>query len=198
MINTHNSGFNPVAMEAMRQNRFKKTDQNADGTISKEELQARMPQNGKGPSVDDIFSKVDTNQDGVIDEAEDKAAFSQMKTHGHHRGQPDAAKMASAIFKKADIDEDGSITKEELQKVLPNNKKGFSADNILKALDADQSGAISKSELEDSIKQLMDKLRNPPTPPPPPPTAPETSGSYDSTGTISETTDASSSFSSLA
>jgi Ca2+-binding EF-hand superfamily protein len=155
------SNFGAEAMEAMRQNRFKKIDQDGDGKISKDELKAGMPQNGKGPSVDDIFSKVDTNQDSVIDEAEDKAAFEQMRKNpppgGPPGAPPDASTWATQLFKKADADADGKITMEELSAALPRNTKGLSVDDLLKAMDSDNDSAISKSELETAIQKMMEQ-----------------------------------------
>jgi Ca2+-binding EF-hand superfamily protein len=152
-------------MEAMRQNRFKKIDQDGNGKITKDELKAGMPQDGKGPSVDDIFSKVDTNQDGVINEAEDKAAFEQMRKNPPPDGPPDASQMATQLFKKADADGDGKITVDELTAILPKDTNGLSADDLLKSLDSDGDSTISQSELEDSIKTMMEQ-RQPNLPPP--------------------------------
>lgn len=137
----------------MRQRRFQKIDQDGDGKITKDELTAAKPQDGKGPSVDDIFSKVDTNQDGAIDETEDQAAWEARRAEHHHRRAegppPNAAKLAENIFKGADGDSDGKITLSELTKALEKTKTDDSpsAEDILKAVDSDQDGSITQTEL---------------------------------------------------
>jgi Ca2+-binding EF-hand superfamily protein len=146
----------------MWQNRFKKIDQDGDGKITKDELKASLPQNGKGPSVDELFTKMDTNQDGTIDAEEGKVGFGKMhKHHGGRRshGVPDPVKLAEAIFKKADADEDGMITVSELTTALGTKASDSNAADIFKAADADQDGAITQTELTDSIKKMMEAMR---------------------------------------
>lgn len=147
-------------LTAMRQNRFKKTDGDGDGKITKDELKTALPENGKGPSVDDIFSKVDTNQDGAIDETEDAAAMEKQKGSGPRGagGQPDPAKMAAQLFKKADADTDGKLSLGELSKVLPKDDQGQSVEDLFKAADSDEDGAITESELAESLKKMLEEM----------------------------------------
>jgi Ca2+-binding EF-hand superfamily protein len=54
----------------MRQEMFRRADQNGDGKITKEELTTLG--SGHGPNrmavdVDELFSQIDTNEDGGID-----------------------------------------------------------------------------------------------------------------------------------
>jgi Ca2+-binding EF-hand superfamily protein len=180
-------------MEAVRLSRFKKIDQDGDGKITKDELKAALPRDGRGPSVDDIFSKVDTNQDGVIDQAEDKAAVQQMRQahQGHHhgppRGAPEASKMATNIFKFADTDTDGKITKSEMstafEKVGVTDSNSSMVDELFKAADQDGDGVITQAELT----AFLEKMQQANQPPPPPP--PNDSGSSDTArqGTVAST-----------
>ncbi len=152
-------GYSASNMEAMRQNRFKKIDQDGDGKLTKDELKTGMPQNGRGPSVDDIFSKVDTNQDGVIDEAEDKTASEEMQKHGPPGGPPNATQMAGQIFKNADGDSDGKISLSDLTKLLPEGEDESGVQDLFKATDSDADGSITQSELEQSLQKLMEQMR---------------------------------------
>jgi Ca2+-binding EF-hand superfamily protein len=154
-----NSNHRAQAAEAMRQNRFKKIDQDGDGKITPDELKAAIPAKGKGPSVEDIFSKVDTNQDGVIDEAEDKVAFQQMQGHRPPAGPPDPSKIAAKLFEKADSDSDGKITKDELLQVLPKKHQASLADTLMKAADTDEDGSITQSELETALKKVIEEMQ---------------------------------------
>lgn len=183
MISGIGSSFGPQDLEALRQNRFKKADQDGDGKITQDEMKAVVPQNGKGPGVEEFFSQVDTNQDGAIDETEDQAAFEQIRQKGPGPGgPPDAAKMAAEFFKKADASGDGKITKDELTEALGENDQGLNVDDLFKAADADEDGTITESELEDSLKQILEELQT--QSPPPPPRSP--SSIYDGSGSASE------------
>lgn len=134
---------------ALRERRFQKLDQDGDGKITKDEMTAAKPKNGKGPSVDDLFSKIDTDQDGAIDQAEDQAAMEKMRAEHHGRRPagppPDAAKLAENIFKSADGDSDGKITLSALESTKQDDSP--SAEDILKAVDSDQDGSITQTEL---------------------------------------------------
>jgi Ca2+-binding EF-hand superfamily protein len=171
MVSSISSGssYGTEAMEAMRQSRFKKIDSDGDGKITKSEMSASQPQDGKGPSVDDIFSKVDTNQDGVIDDSEDQTAFQQMQANGPGGPPPggpppDASKMAADIFKSTDTDSDGKITKAELTKSLTQSGQSSSdsskVDELFKAADTDGDGTITQAELA----AYMEKMQPPPPP----------------------------------
>jgi Ca2+-binding EF-hand superfamily protein len=143
---------------AMRKQMFQKLDQNGDGKVTKDEMSAAQPQDGQGPSVDEIFSQVDTNQDGSIDESENDAFLQQMEANRPPGPPPDASKMAEELFKKADADSDGKITKDELAQALPQNGKGPSVDDIFKDADTDGDGTISQSELEASMKKAQEHM----------------------------------------
>ena len=181
-------------LAAMRQERFKKTDQDGDGKITKDELGSAIPKNGKGTGVDEVFAKVDTDQDGAISEEEDAAAFEQMRQSGSPKGRPpgpppSAADMASALFKSADADEDDALTLEELTQALSEEDEDLDAEAIFKAADEDEDGSISKAELESTLQKAMEQ-RGGSRPPPP--------SGYDESGNATPSGTASSRFSVLA
>ncbi|MGC3957820.1 MAG: EF-hand domain-containing protein [Verrucomicrobiota bacterium] len=163
------AGFASPNLEAMRQNRFKKADADSDGKITKDELSKVIPQNGKGPSVDEVFTQVDTNQDGAIDVTEDAAALQQMeKSHGasgpHGPGgrppgpPPDAGKLTEDLFKSVDSDEDGSISEAELTTALSANEQTSSLDakELFKLLDSDEDGSVTEAELKSALETMFD------------------------------------------
>lgn len=188
------STYNLPDLETMRQARFKRADADGDGKITKDELSAVIPKDGKGPGVDDPFSKVDTNQDGCIDETEDKAAFEQMLKNGPPGGPsrrppggpPDMSKMASDLFKLVDTDSDGKVTKDELTQALSKSDSNLSVEDLLKNLDADEDGSITESELAGGLKAAFEQMQASQPPPPPPDDPPSTS--YDRSGNSKEET----------
>lgn len=164
-----NTGFASHNLQAMQQNRFKKADADGDGKITKDELSKVILQDGKGPSVDEVFTKADTNQDGAIDATEDVAALQQMeKSHGsggpHGPGgrppgpPPDAGKLTEDLFKSVDADEDGSISEAELTTALSQNDQtsGVDAKELFKLLDGDGDGSVTQSELETALQQMFE------------------------------------------
>lgn len=166
------TGLASLAFQAMQKNRFNKADADGDGKITKDELSKVIPQNGKGPGVDEVFTKVDTNQDGAIDATEDAAAMQQMeKAHGAGGPQgpggrppgppPDAGKLTEELFKSVDSDEDGSISEEELTTALSQNDQtsGLDAKELFKLLDSDEDGSVTESELKSALEQMFEAKR---------------------------------------
>lgn len=157
-----NGSSHLAAMEELRQKRFQKTDTDGDGKITRDELKAAIPDKGKGPGVDEIFTKVDTNQDGVIDQAEDTKAFQAMRKgppHGHGGPPPNATEFAEKLFETADGDQDGQITLEDLNSMNGSEDSKSLLQRLFKAVDTDEDGSVSKTDLEKFLQQSLDKQR---------------------------------------
>jgi Ca2+-binding EF-hand superfamily protein len=123
---------------ALWQDLLKRADQDGDGKISKEEMEASMPQKGRGPSVDEIFSKIDTNGDGYIEESENATWVQNMPKEK----PPDPAEM----FQKADKDGDGKITKAEFKAAAPKGVSESTVDKVFDSMDTNQDGVVSAEE----------------------------------------------------
>lgn len=108
---------------------FDTFDINADGQISKAEIEA---------SREARFKASDTNSDGVLSEAEIRASIAK-------RAEARADRMVSRMMKRADDDKDGSISLAEFQDT-PRHKSG----KIMKRLDADGDGVITRAEAEEA------------------------------------------------
>ncbi len=104
---------------------FEELDTNADGKLSKEEIQA----GAKGP-----FSNADANADGKITKDEMVAAAGER-----------AAKRFDRMVEKHDTDKDGALTMEEIK----TGKREARMDKMFERADADNDGFISKDEMED-------------------------------------------------
>lgn len=89
--------------------------------------------------------------------------------------------MQEQMFKKADKNSDGSITKDELSQMQSsqNSQNGPSVDDIFAQMDSDSDGAISRLESDAGIAKLAQQMQSqgPPSPPP----ADSSSSSSDST-----------------
>lgn len=63
-------GFDPQMMAQMREQMFKRADNNGDGSLSKEEFTAAAPKQNGGPDAAEMFSRIDNNSDGKLDQSE--------------------------------------------------------------------------------------------------------------------------------
>ena len=69
--------------------------------------------------------------------------------------------MQEKMFKQADLNGDGKITKEEMNKVVQSEgtQKGPSVDEVFKNLDTDNDGAISKLESDAGLAKLAQQMQ---------------------------------------
>ena len=63
---------------------FAMLDTNADGSVSKDELQAALTPSGNADKTDALFTKLDANNDGSVSQDELKQALRASHHHGHH------------------------------------------------------------------------------------------------------------------
>jgi Ca2+-binding EF-hand superfamily protein len=141
MISGISGGPNGADLSAMWEELLRKADKDRDGKISREELKAAMPQGDAGPGVDNLFNKIDTNHDGFIDESENAAAVKKMHRRKRH-GTPDPLKL----FKEADKDRDGKISKADLKAVLPQGTSDSSVTKVFDSMDTNKDGLVDASE----------------------------------------------------
>jgi Ca2+-binding EF-hand superfamily protein len=196
-ISGASGGFNAAALKQMQEQMFKAVDSNGDNKIDKAEMsafQAAQQSNGTqgGPSVDEIFKNMDSNNDSAISRLESDAAIAKMSQQMQSQGATtqsasegtgisSASELKDHVFKVADQNGDGSISKDELTKLLSNSSQSSTtADDLMTALDTNKDGSISKSESDAAIDKAG-KKRHAQGPPPPPPPADSSSSSSDKT-----------------
>ena len=197
-ISALGGGFSAASLKQMQEKMFKAMDANSDGKVDKNELSAfqkKQQTNGMqgGPSVDEIFKKSDTNSDGgiTLQEMQDSMAkIAQQMMQG--QAPPSASggtdsnfssALKDKVFKSADLNGDGSISKDELSKLLSNSSQSnTTADALMNALDTNKDGSISKSESDAAIDKVGQQ-RHVHGPPPPPPPADSSSSSSGKTST---------------
>lgn len=111
--------------QQMRQKHFEKKDQNGDGQLSQDEL-TRMPEA--------VFQKLDADQSGGLSADELSKGHHgrgfHKRGHGRHFGR---------MFKRADADDDGKITREEMR---------AAAEKLFDRMDTNKDGALTREELK--------------------------------------------------
>lgn len=119
---------------------LKSLDKDSDGKLSAEEMRPRMGGRG-GPGGRDPQEMVksmmefDKNADGALTKDE-------------------LPERMQGLIQRADADQDGKVTKEELSKSTSNMRgpggpggRGMGMDRVFSSLDADQDGSVSAAEL---------------------------------------------------
>lgn len=99
---------------------FGMLDTNADGSVSKDELQAALTPSGNADKTDALFTKLDANNDGSVSQDELKQALRASRHHGHHHvdaseasgadGSPDQSGPLANATSKSVTNSDGSTT----------------------------------------------------------------------------------------
>uniref|UniRef100_A0A1I7YZ24 Calmodulin n=1 Tax=Steinernema glaseri TaxID=37863 RepID=A0A1I7YZ24_9BILA len=131
-----------VDMENMRA-LFKQFDTNSDGFIQKDELRNVMIQMGQAPTdaeVDEMFEAADSNKDGNID-------FNEFLVIA--RSNPIPAVSLRDMFYEIDVDLDGFITREELQRAFQRMGHFLTDDDakvVFDVIDANKDGKIDFGE----------------------------------------------------
>ncbi|KAL8446854.1 hypothetical protein Emag_004615 [Eimeria magna] len=124
---------------------FAALDKNADGVLTVNEIQQGLQQCGvHGDDVLEVLKELDTDGNGTIDYTEFIAASMDHKIYE----QESACQNAFRVF---DLDGDGKISVDELQKVLETNyiKEAFSKETVLEMMregDLNNDGMIDFDE----------------------------------------------------
>merc|ERR1712156_1048099 len=117
---------------------FKDIDQNADGNISKDELEEFLSyKNMTQKQMDDLMNKMDLDQNGVID-----VSFSQ---------------SLREAFENADKDKDGFISKDEIKYLMKYFFRCSDVENFMDNVDLDKDGKMNYKEF---LMMTMESLRN--------------------------------------
>ncbi len=152
------SGISGSGMDAsaMWQSLLQRADADGDGKISKTEFESAKPKDGKGPSVDDIFSKIDTNGDGTITEDENAVFISSMQA-------PPPPPSAEEMFARADTDGDGKVSKAEFSAMAPTGGSSPSqdtdTDTVFDEMDTNQDGFVSQVEFAAAMEKMMQQMQ---------------------------------------
>merc|ERR1712046_200600 len=128
-------------------------DKDGDLTISSDELKTVMKSLGQNPTDADVakmIADVDENNDGTIDFEEFTMLMKMQMTH------QDNTENLTKAFKVFDADGSGSITREELHKVMTTLGEPLTEEEVdimMRDADKDGGGTISYSEF---VSGLMD------------------------------------------
>lgn len=113
---------------------FATIDADGNGTITAEELRARMDQR---------FNEADTDGDGVISREEFVA-----------RAGGNASERAERMFDRLDADGDGALSRDVL---AARQGRAMTPERMIERLDTDGDGAISEDEFEAGMERRADR-----------------------------------------
>jgi Ca2+-binding EF-hand superfamily protein len=115
---------------------FKKADTDADGALSKAEAEKSMPRLARE------FAAIDANKDGKLTQDEIRT-YMQARMAAHHGGKSaeQGKQHFDEMFKKADTDGDGALSKAEAEKSMPRLARDFDA------IDGNKDGKVTQDEL---------------------------------------------------
>ena len=117
---------------------FKDIDQNADGNISKDELEEFLSyKNMTQKQMDDLMNKMDLDQNGVIDLKE--------FTYHYIESMIDVSFSQSLreAFENADKDKDGFISKDEIKYLMKYFFRCSDVENFMDNVDLDKDGKMN-------------------------------------------------------
>jgi len=189
MISSIGSSANDMATRMW--NRLIKNDSDADGKLSKSEMQtafANMPAPASGaPGFEEIFSQTDTDGDGAVSQEEFSSFQKTHKPPGPQGGggvsiSDMQEKLWQSVLSQADNDSDSSVSKTEFEKALSSSSASVTtteADDLFAKIDTDEDGQMNQTEF--STYMEANKPSRAAVPPPPPPPSFDT----DSTSTTS-------------
>lgn len=148
---------------------FKSLDKDGNGTLSPQEVQEGLTQHGLDipPALEDILKSIDCNGSGELDYTEFLAATIDKKLYQRQD-------VCWAAFRIFDLDGDGKITREELQKVLNggNVQQALGAgqiEKLIKEADINKDGVVDFEEFckmmeqpaQDQRRRIRGKRPNP-------------------------------------
>ncbi|KAK6939817.1 EF-hand domain [Dillenia turbinata] len=134
---------------------FRAFDADNDGSITAAELGGIMASLGYNPSEQDVKSMMqqgDTNRDGLLSIEE----FLEMNTKDMELGC--LARYMKNAFEALDVDENDTITGEDLHEVTANLGMGLSlaaCQGIIASMDGDGDGAVSFEDFRLIISSLL-------------------------------------------
>lgn len=110
--------FDPSMLSKLRDKMFAKIDADGDGSLTKTELEAAAPKDGKGPDASRMIEDFDADGDGALSKTEMDAGFKKIDDKMRStflQLQEEASGESEDLFAALDSDEDGSISKTELE-----------------------------------------------------------------------------------
>lgn len=154
---------------AAAETRFAAMDQNGDGFVTKEEMEAAHAEMRARfeERRTERFAALDADGDGKVSLEEMNQAAEKRAAERGKDGLPErhAARM-SKFFEKADADGDGALTAEELQAAKSKKHDGKKAEGMkdgkrgdrLARLDTDGDGKVSEAEFMARSDKMFEKL----------------------------------------
>lgn len=120
--------FDPGMLSKLREKMFTKIDADGDGSLTRTELEAAAPKDGKGPDASRMIEDFDADGDGALSKTEMDAGFKKIDDKMRSaflQMQEQASEDSEELFAALDSDGDGSISKTELEAGKETLKEAF-------------------------------------------------------------------------
>ncbi|CAD8178920.1 unnamed protein product [Paramecium octaurelia] len=135
---------------------FQEIDKNGDGTVSKDELYQAYLKIHKGDKlaaetiVEELFPQLDANGSGIVD-------FSEFITATINKEKSLSRQRIEQSFKLFDLDQNGLITKQELNELFDEEIDEQMWQEILDQCDTDNDGMINLNEFINLLENKISK-----------------------------------------
>ncbi|CAD8074409.1 unnamed protein product [Paramecium primaurelia] len=135
---------------------FQEIDKNGDGTVSKDELYQAYLKIHKGDKlaaetiVEELFPQLDANGSGIVD-------FSEFITATINKEKSLSRQRIEQSFKLFDLDQNGLITKQELNELFDEEIDEQMWQEILDQCDTDNDGMINLTEFINLLENKISK-----------------------------------------
>src|SRR5258708_796111 len=142
-IGSFTGGIDPAHLQKLRQQLFEKIDASGDGQITQTEMEAYGTTQGISTKQSDGLFQALGGIQSLVAQAQPAAA-------------PPPPPSLSDLFNQLDTDQNGQLTKAELEQAFTSQGGTTEeADSLFSQLDPNGTGSVTQAQFESGMKQVM-------------------------------------------